>query len=592
MEPVVRPVGGRVVILRYLEPLPQSILDASKTNDLAGPVETRLIRAHISVLRNSKYRTAEEAAAAGKRVSMLLWLVSGFRKLPNELLGEIFQWAVVGQTCVLPFSQPDVPQSMAFNISHVCRLWRGVAFKNDIWNQLQIGILTDMYARTLPQIQAVLSHGTRCKDLDIVLHQYDMLHDDGYAPALSISDVVARCSQRITRLGLLLDHTVIDIFLRLPAGTLAALTTLALTVRHTIHSGWLLSGPDEHTPLSQLAPLLSNFELNPAHHRDEHCRCTIDPLAIGFDFEKLENLKLSAGLPAHTVHAILPCCIALKKARFLIWPSLTALDSVIELPTIRELHFSFAGFSRPEGSLPQYLSLPALTRYGQQSGGERNEYELYSLLEFVASPSVRLNSLYLSNFRPLDREELCELLDVQYRLTQLRLTGCRGGFWKALNNDDAYGLAPYLTHLTCTEFPQRHVSGIITFVRNRCPCQLGSAEPPCCALKFIRLGPRFPLTDHVGRPFPGNSREHSLLLAVRHWRECGIEVKLDTEGREEFDLKQDGLATPIDSDEEDDYGQGSQWSDPESETEDETEGTTEGSPAESDVEEEDVESDS
>ncbi|KAJ6461594.1 hypothetical protein C8R47DRAFT_106230 [Mycena vitilis] len=353
----------------------------------------------------------------------------GLRPLPVELLGEIFQWAVVGRTCTLPWASRPYA---GFTLSHVCRFWREVTLSSPIWNHLHITLEAGTYAETLSRTQTLLARSKRT-DLRIALQHSLLL--DGHGPAASIHDIdiVVPYSLRITELDLSLDIEVIKTFFRLPPGSLAHLVALTLTVGHRIHSDWLLFGGEEEpetTPLSQLAPLLSTFKFNPAYSNREDCDCTFDPFAIGFDFGQLRHLRFAVNLDSDVALELLEHCIALETATFLLsaFGDNSSLEPTrIEVPTLRRLYLRSIGWDGVN-SLQYRLNLPALKWYGHQSGHSGRGYSQGGLMNLLKASTIRLNSLHLRNIRGFLGHELTEILRDQHTLTRLELTGCRGSF--------------------------------------------------------------------------------------------------------------------------------------------------------------------
>ncbi|KAJ7611523.1 hypothetical protein DFH06DRAFT_1485135 [Mycena polygramma] len=556
-----------------MELTPHSVFHPSTTKAMPGLVEAQLMRTHNGP-------------------------GFGFRPLPVELLSEIFQWAVVGRTCTLPWASRPYA---GFTISHVCRLWREVALSSPIWNHLHITLEAGTYAETLSQIQTLLARSTR-KDLRMVLQQSLLL--DGHGPAASIHDIVVPHSLRITELDLSLDIEAIKIFFRLPRGTLAHLVALTLTVGHRIHSDWLLFGDEEEpetTPLSQLAPLLSTFKFNPAYRRNrEDCDCTFDPFAIGFDFGRLRHLRLAVNLDSDVALAFLERCVALETATFLLSPfgdNSSLEPSRIEVPALRRLYLRSIGWDGVNSFLYR-LNLPALKWYGHQSGEMGRGYSQGGLMNLLQASTIRLNSLHLRNIRGFLGVELTEILRDQHTLTRLELTGCRGTFWQAL--ETGHFLVPYLTEFTFTDFTELHLPALICFVNARCPGATRASEnAPSLprrklreprALEILNLTPKFPLTDR-GEPFLAGSPGHRMQTAVIDWRQCGIKVTLDTLESTDWEEKKtcpkmDGLVSPLHSDSADEVDFESDL-----EEEEEEEEAAEDGPAESDSSEGDVASD-
>ncbi|KAJ7905232.1 hypothetical protein B0H13DRAFT_732146 [Mycena leptocephala] len=447
--------------------------------------------------------------------------VSGVSELPPELLREIFRWAVENETCLLARSIAKYP---AFVLSHVCRQWRFVALASPIWNRISVALNVATYARAVSQTEVLFEREPR-NNLRIEI--YRTKHAD-YTPSMAVHDIVTRYSPRIVFLDLRLTTAAMEALFRLPAGTFAVLRTLRITVYHEVHSDWLLFGPDEDptmTKMSQLAPLLSGFSFKIRYPTDEeYCDCITHPLRTGFDFGLLKYLHLCIDLPYPMAHQLLRLCMRLETCTLRLTDGgFRAGDTDLSVITLEALAVLFiitcSNWDAAEYFL-QPLKLPALRKLMHRAHGNGAGYTYGGLVHLIQRSDFHLSTLHLFDVRPIGGHEFGRVLDLQCRLTELKISSCRGTFWKALLRPVTTCI-PKLVLFHCIDFPMRHAQYLVGFIEARCPIQRSGT-----ALKYVFLAPAFPLTNH-GAPLPEGTTARMLKHALCDWRGQGIKVKVD-----------------------------------------------------------------
>ncbi|KAJ7260324.1 hypothetical protein B0H12DRAFT_1014080, partial [Mycena haematopus] len=86
--------------------------------------------AEISRLRDQLTRLEEERAALAKYHAQNTTILSPLRRMPSEVLGEIFLWTLPLQSAVDRADSPWV-------LTHVSRCWRAIAVsKSSLWSQI------------------------------------------------------------------------------------------------------------------------------------------------------------------------------------------------------------------------------------------------------------------------------------------------------------------------------------------------------------------------------------------------------------------------------------------------------------------------
>ncbi|KAJ7124595.1 hypothetical protein C8R43DRAFT_1147263 [Mycena crocata] len=240
---------------------------------------------------------------------------SQFTQLPNELLAEIFRWAVKDAQSYLPGftsgSRPGQPLSPpAICLSHVCAHWRQVALALPLWGRVNLVLDVDTYKQALAQTDYLLR---RCpySAVELVILEGKSA---GNTPVLAIHDIVLVYAARTTSLSVQLDASAIQFFLELPAGSLPVLRTLRLHVHHSCYlDGYpnthgVSTNPTHTQLLTQLAPGLSSFSLTSSILAG--CVSEIDgnALALGLPHAQLRELHLSVGVSCDSAVQILRQC--------------------------------------------------------------------------------------------------------------------------------------------------------------------------------------------------------------------------------------------------------------------------------------------
>ncbi|KAJ6557030.1 hypothetical protein DFH09DRAFT_1317605 [Mycena vulgaris] len=579
---------------------PEILHDVIQTNSPPTSLEGRLIRGHISLLRNLGPPTARD-----KTIRYLASLVMGFRQLPEELVAEIFQWAGEDARCILPDFGAQYPRgytkrageglSIPISLSLVCYRWRQIALLCPIWKRLDIALDVNaaVYKRALSQARSFLARAPR-SNLDIRLRH--RRHRENLHAMTVIADIVAPYAPRITSLSLELDVEVTGLFLRLPANSLPTLRLLGLKIRHYCPDDfetWLLYTPHVNpglTPMSQLAPRLSSFLLGVTcgdHGDGCDCEVSIDSSKVGCNLGQLRTLDISliisAGMAYDMLGYVERCSlrVGIRHAPYLEDdddndyyedqnPGLKAADEVesdqyemagageeeedclrgpklkqqlaaLPLPVLRDLTIRFSDHQDAYTYFSP-LYFPGLLRL-RYNASCTTAYSNDGLLRFLLRLNIRLSTLELVGIRMLGKGDLRVLLSIQPSVRTFLINNCLGSFWKALTLDDAT-LLPELESFIWLRFRRGHVDGLVDFVDSR----LSGHDRPR-KLKHVALRPMFPVNG-----------DGWLAHRIRRWLTLGLTVTLYGNAETEVD----GVAQNVEmsSSESEDSGLESEaWSD-------------------------------
>ncbi|KAJ7360679.1 hypothetical protein DFH08DRAFT_1030776 [Mycena albidolilacea] len=265
---------------------------------------------------------------------------------------------------------------------------------------------------------------------------------------------------------------------------------------------WLLCDPVDTTraPLSQLAPNLSSFSLEP----NPYYACTrqIDPFHLGLAFAELTELEIFVPVHHKKVYEMHPSLCCLKSCALHIdantgWEpldideelgdgqSMMDLDAddferaipmdgisiddtpgeqkilgsafgpsidkanLIILLALTNLHLVFSDYTKA-ATVFEKLRLPALTHLTLATQNGPNSCcpkFRATLLDFFRCSRTRLSVLELFDIGDLSQTQFRELAKGQ-RLERFKINECYGDFWKALGRSHYRSLFPVLTRFS------------------------------------------------------------------------------------------------------------------------------------------------
>ncbi|KAK7050650.1 hypothetical protein R3P38DRAFT_3608564 [Favolaschia claudopus] len=501
------------------EIIPQTLAPFVKSNQPPSSSQTAQIRAHIQYLEALPAQTAIVAQTIRRFESA----VSALRRLPVEMLTEIFYWVSAGgQPCIIPYF-PDHMHNPAFPalvLSRVSSLWRVVALQSPIWGNVQIRLDARTYAQAVKQAQSLFS---RCP-YSLLEIRIDL--DNAPAQALSrasMQNIIVPHSQRIYSLCLDLDILAARLLFQLPQNSLPELSTLTLLVRHGQCAEWLDIGlEDDHnqTPLSLIAPRLTHLTISSFVANSPNCHCNLNLLSMGLRYDRLLVLELCVRTPYQQILAVLPFCSGLTALAVDLSGTLSEEDEdsdedapLITLPSLHSFRIVPADDTDITAEFLDRLLLPALRTFSCDSGTGEGMSNLLRRSQF------RLFSMGFKGILAFHRTEFHELVSRQRHLTRLELENCGGSFTDALERQDPT-LMPSLRYFAWRRLPVSCFNSFINFVNSR------FLPGGVYATKLETVGVQPSGYPFDAGDFEAGSPQYALNNAISNWRALGLNVEL------------------------------------------------------------------
>ncbi|KAK7063361.1 hypothetical protein R3P38DRAFT_3415175 [Favolaschia claudopus] len=436
----------------------------------------------------------------------------GLQNLPNEVLAEIFRWAVEDDTLFLPHLKPITdsyfPRTVLhIRIAHVCSQWRKLAIAT-IWNRVYLDLGRMFQHCFPPPHEEVWNHFISLlppqQGLDIHITALKWI-----APG-ALQSIVLDHAARIKSLHLEIDDDDMKVLLHLPPNTFPILRHLSLV--YLMAPYFRVFPPDgaDFTPISQLAPRLMSFGFFSIYTRH------IEPRRFGLDLCSLTKLNLSTGVTEDIIYDVLHLTPSIQSLAAWITKSRSpntistsddseesdedeededTIESIatsdaenvpaIILHHLTDLNLGF-GSAGVQARFMREVGTPSLAALSLQPNVSYTEALHKVTLQFLRrSTTTRphgLTSLVLHGVKGLSEAQFRELLTEHGTdLTELCIDSCSGSLWDVFNEESEFQkssptteapntpplLLPNLAAFTCIGFEKDRARGIVDFIDGR-----------------------------------------------------------------------------------------------------------------------------
>ena len=270
-------------------------------------------------------------------------LISSWRRIPNEILSEIFQYTLPA----FPFQLSEDESPLV--LQRVCRRWKDVSRSTPVlWSQICIDLDETEVDKQIEYASTCLARSGKWPLTISLASDYP---DDIQESEHQVLEMLASQSERWHTLHLQLPSRVIA-ELRGLKGRLSSLRDLDI---FTTHSRW--DNPDTPFDAFASAPRLRHLTARSSRLRD-----VVMDGWIMVPWKDLTSLVLDMHLPRN-IWRILQCCTCLVEFEAIIPRNTVPEDDALHLPRVTLAYLRSLSLSIPESSdILSALILPSLER--------------------------------------------------------------------------------------------------------------------------------------------------------------------------------------------------------------------------------------
>ncbi|KAK7460518.1 hypothetical protein VKT23_009238 [Stygiomarasmius scandens] len=408
-----------------------------------------------SALKKDSTASTTQIDECKRLIANILNLLSPIRRLPPEILSEIFVQYIHGRKSWPEFRTrstikrkkqqfyDDLPPVVF--LSQVCVSWREtIVAMPSLWSDISFSI-----HKRLPSTQTVAEWFNRSRTLPLDITIKDFRRSP-YTNLFFLTDTLTPFCSRWRSLEFNVDYMLLKFLLDVDPLVLPLLERVSLLPGSITNFGRFLALENAHR--------LTHFDLTVPTSA-----CSFQP-EISLPCSRITHLALN-GIPQHpsTVHRFIESFISLQSLTLLLsdFPRGWTTTQIFELPSLRMLHIEFSGNL---GS-PQFLDalkLPALKKLSikhpynleviraqfDPDGDDHSSYEMYPfdrlfarvkpcnpLLNLHTRSGFELTHLALDGIVSIGSSGLLKFLEVTPMLETLELDDCYlniASFCKAL----------------------------------------------------------------------------------------------------------------------------------------------------------------
>jgi hypothetical protein len=266
--------------------------------DLSHNVEK--IDHEISKIRTVLSELMTQRTKEGAHRVILRSAISPVKKLPAEILGEVFKRCCGNKSIMVP-PQINTPP---WTLAHVCSRWRQVLWgTSEIWKCIQVQKIRPRFA--LPDnraIPTVVDHIISRTKAHVALKLPNGLNGP-------IVDIILRSPERFTKLDLEIDYHSFSKLLNAPISSFLALETLNISLRCNVAP----TPPSCQSTPFQTAPHLRQVMFDTGNY-DYHL-----PHLLLLPWSQLTDVRiLHMKITPSVIHSIFQKCISLTTVKLMV----------------------------------------------------------------------------------------------------------------------------------------------------------------------------------------------------------------------------------------------------------------------------------